>query len=113
LAAGSALYLTSGTAKVADAFMRQLQEGKVEEAYQSASPLFQQSVSKEKFKEFAAGIPWNEFEKATWSSRSVDFGSGVATLDGSAVFKGEPVIAHVSLSKVDGVWRVSGIKLGE
>ncbi len=100
-----ALQATKGVVKAADQFFLFLKNSQVEEAYASTAKEFQAATSLQEFKAFLEFTAIGKFDRASWSTRSVNNNTGkligsVHTKDGGVI----PV--EVELVKEEGKWKV-------
>lgn len=102
---GIAMFLTKGAADAGKNFLAEIGEGKVTEAYDSASPSFKSQQSVEQFEDIVKKLGLADFASVSWSSRSTENDRG--TLDGSVTTKsGGKIPLHMELIKESGVWKV-------
>jgi hypothetical protein len=107
-----ALFLTSDIANSADEFFSTINNGNIEEAYQSTSKEFQAATSLEAFKSFLNSTAIASYESASWSSRSKE--NNIGKLEGSIKTKDGGVIpVKVQLVKEDNKWKILNINKTE
>ncbi len=104
------LYFTGPAVQSADTFFREIAAGRIEQAYNEASPEFQEVAPLEEFGQFVDEYAFmKRYADYSFSSRS--FSGNTATLTGKIITEnGEKYPVEVWLRKVDGVWRVDGFE---
>ena len=104
-----ALSLTKGLPRSADEFFTLIRDGKVKDAYLSASREFQASASEADFEAFLKNSSIGDYESATWSSRSIT--NNIGELEGSIKTRdGGVVPIKIKLVKEDGRWKIHAIE---
>ncbi len=104
-----AFLFTSGVTKEADAFFEKVKAGKIEEAYNSTAEAFRKATSFKEFEYFLNVSGLSDFQKATWTERSVQ--NNMGKLKGSIEIKGGVVIPlEITFVKESGRWKILGIK---
>jgi hypothetical protein len=107
-----ALFLTSDIANSADEFFSAINNGSIEEAYQSTSREFQAATSLEAFKSFLNSTAIASYESASWSSRSKE--NNIGKLEGSIKTKDGGIIpVKIQLVKEDNKWKILNINKAE
>jgi hypothetical protein len=101
--------LTKGLPRSADEFFTLIRDGKVKDAYLSASREFQASASEADFEAFLKNSAIADFASATWSSRSI--ANNIGELEGSIKTRdGGVVPIKIKLVKEDGRWKIHAIE---
>jgi hypothetical protein len=99
---------TNPAADAANAFLDHVGNGRIEQAYKEAAPLFRQRQSLEAFRLAARRFGIDRYASASWTSREISGNrtilKGTITLRGGTDFP-----AEVGLLKVSGTWRVYGM----
>lgn len=108
--AAAVFMLTAGAASATDDFFAEVRQGRVEEAYRSTSPQFQQATSLDAFRTIVQRFRLEKFESVSWNAREIvdghtKVGGTIKTRDGGSVH------ATVTLVKVGGSWKVHGFHL--
>lgn len=96
---------TKGISRAADQFFALLKDGQVEEAYASTAKEFQAATSLDEFQAFLKSTAIGNFDRASWSSRSISNNTG--KLEGSIHTKdGGVVPVELALVKEGGTWKI-------
>src|SRR5689334_10723867 len=111
LLVGAAFALTRPVVDASEQFLALLGQGKVAEAYASAGDGLRAWQDEASFGEAVRRLGLTEYSSATWHSRRVENGQGVA--EGTVTTKGggaKPV--SVRLAREGGRWAVVGVRYG-
>jgi len=103
------IFATTGpAAEAANAFLDHVGNGRIEQAYKEAAPLFRQRQALSAFRVAAQRFGMDKFKSASWSSREI---SGDRTLlKGTITLRdGSRLPAHIGLVKIGDAWRVFGM----
>lgn len=101
--------LTKGITESADQFFSLVKGDRIEEAYLSTSKEFKAATSENELRDFLANTNLDEFESASWSSRSIS--NNVGKLEGSIDTKGGGVVPlEIELVKEGGSWKILALR---
>lgn len=102
---------TKGPADAAKRFLLDISSGDITKAYESMAPSFQKQISRDELSEIVrVSTVLNQIEKVSFPERSVEGESGL--MHGTITGKNGVVrIVDVSLSRVNGEWRVDGLQI--
>jgi len=101
--------LTKGIVKSADQFFSLVKEGSIEEAYLSTAKEFQAATSEDELRDFLENSTLDEFESASWSSRSISGNTG--KLEGSINTEAGGIIpVEIELVKEGGSWKILALR---
>ncbi|MDH3233144.1 MAG: hypothetical protein OEQ29_06430 [Alphaproteobacteria bacterium] len=99
---------TEPAAEAANTFLDHVGNGRIEQAYKEAAPLFRQRQALSAFRIAVQRFGIDKYSSANWSSREITGKStilkGTITLQGGA-----QIPAEVGLVKIAGTWRVYGM----
>ena len=99
---------TNPAADAANAFLDHVGNGRIEQAYKEAAPLFRQRQALSAFRIAARRYGMDKYKSASWSSREIN--GDRALLKGTIELKdGSSLPAHIGLVKSGGAWRVYGM----
>jgi len=101
--------LTAPLVQAADSFLAQLGKGQVEQAYQSTAAEFRQATTADEFAEMVRGNQLDQFQSASWSSRS--FKNSQGEVSGTVrLATGKEISLKVLLLHQQGSWKVAGLR---
>lgn len=99
---------TNPAAKAADTFLDHVGNGRIEQAYKDAAPLFRQRQGLDAFRLAVKRFGLDRFASSSWTSREIS-GNRVL-LKGSVTLRdGVKFPAEVGLLKFEKIWRVYGM----
>lgn len=104
------LYFTQPAVRSANVFFEDIAAGRIERAYNEATPDFRTRSPLSDFEQFVGENEYmKRYAESSFSSRS--FSGSAATLTGKiTTSNGERYSVEVDLQKIDGIWRVDGFK---
>lgn len=106
---GVAFYATRGLPATAQNFFLLIQDGRTSEAYQSTSARFQASYTQEDFDRMIANDHLEEYQGASWSSRSIENDEG--RLEGTIrLVSHDPLPYRLHLVKEEETWKVDSLE---
>jgi hypothetical protein len=101
--------LTKGIAESGNRFFSLVKEGRIEEAYSSTAKEFRAATSEKELRDFLAKSSLDEFESASWSSRSISGKTG--KLEGSINTQGGGVVPiEIEFVKEGGSWKILALR---
>ncbi|MCX2721455.1 hypothetical protein [Roseibium salinum] len=109
LAIAAVFYLTSGVTRAGDDLFAAIADGDMDKAYGTLSTAFRANTSESEFSEYIAASRMDKVSETSWSSRSMNGGSGnlVGTL---TTVEGESIPVELDLIKEDGEWKIYAIR---
>ncbi len=103
---------TGALPKEADAFLSLIEQERFEEAYQSTAEAFRHETSEEIFVSFISRTLLTDYERASWSSRSIENRAG--RLEGAVRTKGGGTIPlTLEFVKEGDAWKILSLEMGD